>query len=378
MEIREKKSLFALYAQSFAVANRALLTLIGSFFVFLLIIAIPTAVVFLVHNFFLLLLWQLFFFVCVTWWTTACVRIIAAQAEKTRETISDCFFNSLVPAFYLFIFQLIVNIVSGIAGAVSAFIPLVGPLLVLVPFVYFTIRLMLFGPLCIILRGQGPIAAFSYSWQLTSGHFWYLFGASVLACGLYVLAIGAVLYGIVVGIPLYFADSFSLANLSIGWIIAFIVIALFFLFMAVSLYAFFVLLFLQIDFENANGPQSAGTYQPAPMYVTQGHTMSQRDAAPDGVVFQGGQQVEIMQASIQSEADNEALHQHLDQVYTPQPEINVEYKEEDRMPTILFDDEMAKQVEERQNFLHQQLSKNKQNAKKDDDDDSTFSIKMSK
>ena len=387
MEIREKKSLFALYAQSFAVANRALLTLIGSFFVFLLIIAIPTAVVFLVHNFFLLLLWQLFFFVCVTWWTTACVRIIAAQAEKTRETISDCFFNSLVPTFYLIVFQLIVNVVAGVAGFVSAFIPIIGPLLMLFPFVYFTIRLMMFGPLSIILREQGPIAAFAYSWQLTSGRFWYVFGASLLACGLYVLVIGAVLYGIVVGIPLYFADSFSLANLSAGWILVFSLIALFFLFMVVSLYTFFVLLFLHVDFENVNGSMPDEPYQPLPyqsfpnqpdpLYVTPSNTMPQREAAPSPVVFQEVPHVDVIQASVKSEADNDELHRHLDQVYTPRQEADVEYAEEDRMPTILFDDEMAKQLEERQNMLHQQTAKYKQNTK-EDEDHGTSSIKMSK
>jgi len=370
MEIREKQSIFTLFAESFAVANRAGLALIGSFFIFLLIIAIPTAVVIFANSFIVLLLWKLFFSVSMNWWGNACTRILAAKAEKTDESVSDAFFNSLVPTIYIVIFNILIGIVSGVCGIASAFIPIIGPLLFLPVAIFFGLRLM-FAPLAINLREQNPISAFSYSWELTSGRFFLLLGSTLFVSLFYMATVGLIAYGIIVGIPLYFADSFSLAHLSIGWIFAFAVIALILLFLFVAATAFFVLLFLNLDYgENRDTfAFPAQTAQPNQAFGV---------PSPNGknaVVFQEVPQVQVVKASVQSEADNAELHQHLDKVYTPRPDETVESPEEDRMPTILFDDDMAKQLEERQNMWQKKAAKAK---KKEDDDDSTLSIKISK
>ncbi len=56
--------------------------------------------------------------------------------------------------------------------------------------------------------------------------------------------------------------------------------------------------------------------------------------------------LEISQSSISTgEQDNNEISQHLNKVYTPSNDNIVQYGDEDRMPTILFDDEMAKELE---------------------------------
>ncbi len=56
--------------------------------------------------------------------------------------------------------------------------------------------------------------------------------------------------------------------------------------------------------------------------------------------------LQISQASINtSDEDANEITQHLNQVYTPTKDNAIQYGDEDRMPTILFDDEMAKELE---------------------------------
>ncbi len=58
------------------------------------------------------------------------------------------------------------------------------------------------------------------------------------------------------------------------------------------------------------------------------------------------EELEISQSSIATgEQDSNEISQHLNKVYTPSNENIVQHGDEDRMPTILFDDEMAKELE---------------------------------
>ena len=86
-------------------------------------------------------------------------------------------------------------------------------------------------------------------------------------------------------------------------------------------------------------------------------------------------EVQVTQSSIQTDdTETETLSEHLNQVYTPKPEDIVQYGDEDRMPTILFDDEMAKQLQENQ----AQFAKRKKEDNADGKKDGPDSIKMSK
>lgn len=56
--------------------------------------------------------------------------------------------------------------------------------------------------------------------------------------------------------------------------------------------------------------------------------------------------LQISQSSIHtSDQDSHDISEHLNQVYTPSQDNTIQYGDEDRMPTILFDDEMAKELE---------------------------------
>ncbi|MGN1057802.1 MAG: hypothetical protein ACI4Q7_00410, partial [Candidatus Avelusimicrobium sp.] len=85
--------------------------------------------------------------------------------------------------------------------------------------------------------------------------------------------------------------------------------------------------------------------------------------------------VDITQSSVSATPDDGVTEQHLQQVYQPQPEEPVQYiEEEDRMPTILFDDDMARQIEEERARWQQKYEQDK--TKKGEDD--APSVKMSK
>lgn len=381
MEIREKQSLFSLFAASFSVANRAGMALAVSIISMLLILAIPLAIVVffsLRTNVpqFLYLIFAFFALFCFVWLQMACLRIIAAKAEKNNESVPEAFTNTVVPTVYAFIYQLIINITFGVAGVLANLIPILGPLCCMLASIYFGIRLM-FGPFSIALREQGPISAITYSWQLTSGRFFYLLGAGLLAAVIPMLLAGLIAYGVIVGIPLYFADSFSLANLSMGWIITFAVLGFFYLLCCLAMFIFIVLVFLNLDYG-----YNRDTFTPVEQEQLNQQTPQvfgpENNVLPPGagntVTVKDVPQVQVLQASVRTDPDNSELHQHLEKVYQPKPEDIVEYTEEDRMPTILFDDDMAKQLEEQRAAW--QAKKNEHPHQKGDDDIS--SIKMSK
>ena len=84
--------------------------------------------------------------------------------------------------------------------------------------------------------------------------------------------------------------------------------------------------------------------------------------------------VTVVKSSVKTVADDNEFKEHLNQVYQPKPEDFVQYDEEDRMPTILFDDEMAKQIEENRQMWTKKENKTPQNEDGSDGE----SIKMSK
>ena len=82
--------------------------------------------------------------------------------------------------------------------------------------------------------------------------------------------------------------------------------------------------------------------------------------------------VQVKQASVQAHADADTAR-HLEQVYSAQEHLaQAIAHQEDRMPTLLCDEEMAKQLAE-----HEEQIK-KASSPKGENDDETPSIKMSK
>ena len=136
------------------------------------------------------------------------------------------------------------------------------------------------------------------------------------------------------------------------------------------LYAFFILfmqaattvLFLNLDYSH-RAVQTRETDTPRVM-------IHQATVAPTQVETNLG----VTHASIKIQENNpEHTTQHLEQVYDPTPHLQqaVPQEDEDRMPTLLFDDELAKQL-----AAHEQETHATTNNKPDQDQEPP-SIKIS-
>ncbi len=86
------------------------------------------------------------------------------------------------------------------------------------------------------------------------------------------------------------------------------------------------------------------------------------------------QGLSIVKASVKTSTDSDSAQEHLDQVYQQKKEDLIQYEEEDRMPTILFDDDMARQIEENR----QMWTVKKKEEEKPNEDNDGQTIKMSK
>ena len=359
---------------------------------------------------------------------TVFVRLIANQALGEPQSLADTFSSSVLPTLYQIVFGIIIAIpfylviwvVAAISQRISPTLMLVlVPVFLLVFFFAVGIRLF-YGPLAIAVTGKGPVEGLVHSWKMTAGGTNYLdtllvvlisFISAILV-ELFVLGIP---YGAKIIIPLYFANGFNLAHPSLAWIIvgllAVLVIGILTAFAYVVIMAFPVLVFtnrnaLLFD-ARGNSPFvtlpefELPTMHPNPDHMQQAESTlrtpiltdedlkqaqesvpapveekSDTPTSADKPQAQGMASLEgigVSKSSINtSEKDTESLSKHLDKVYTPKKEDFVQYQEEDRMPTILFDDDMAKQLEENQ---AQYAPKPKENTEKDDGPDS---IKMSK
>ena len=115
-----------------------------------------------------------------------------------------------------------------------------------------------------------------------------------------------------------------------------------------------------------------------PSSLPQTQVTSQTPTAAPAAQAGPAQEVQILRASVKSHDEDDTLSQHLEQVYQPKPEDIVQYAEEDRMPTILFDDEMAKQMEDNRLKWEQEKAKSRQKNNSTDEEDNSTPIKMSR
>ncbi len=377
MDLREQQNIFTLFFNSFRLTNRAG----GAIFALILLGILLYALIFafawlglpLVIAKILVMPFSLF---C----GAVFMRQLGIKAQNDGESFSNSCTNAALPTVYLVIYSLIMGVVAGglaILMVASRSVPLavIGYIL----FLFLQFR-TIFVPAAIVLREQGPISSIIYSWQLT-GHRW---GMTLAMCLLSFLApilvVGAVGYALYVGIPLFFADSFHLAALTAPWLVAGgVLLVLWFLFW-VSLVGFYILVFLNLDYG-----ENRGSYTPTPeVQLTDEPTQvfgADNNVLPPGIGKPVTEQdlhnqvgLQVTRASLKS-AEPETINQHLDKVYQPpKSEDIVQYADEDRMPTILFDDEMAKQIEANQQMWAQQTK----HEKTDKPDDNQTSIKMSK
>lgn len=399
MDIRERHNLASLFFGAFALLNRCGGALLGWLIVAGLIFVAEILLVWIGVPQLLIKLANIF---VSAYLGVALLRVLGAKAEQTDETVSNSFSAAVFPAFY----QVIFNILYGAVWAAvmfamfflfkdklselsmllitqtataanytsAAFMFLLSAVLPL----YIGARL-LYAPAAIALREQGPIEAIMYSFQLTSGtRIFTALGTLLVIFFLPFVYIGGVVYGGYTLIPLYFADSFHLASLSPVWWGVFAALGLGYLLIVLALPAFLVLVFLNQDYGHN---RDSFTPQAELKLTNRANQVfgENNNILPPGVgnlvTPHDVQGVQVTQASVRTSPDDSVTEQHLQQVYQPKPEDLVQYsEEEDRMPTILFDDEMARQIEQERTMWQAKQEQDK--AKKGEDD--APSVKMSK
>jgi len=401
MEIREQHNLARLFVESFVLVNRCGGALVAYLLVALLLFAAEmAAVLWLGVPPLLVKLLNIF---VGAYLGVVLLRIFGAKAEKTDESVSNSFSAAVFPSFYQIIFQILYGIFWGVFGFLCslflrsnetvmtwimqlmthtagagtiASVALTVLALAAVPL--FIGARLLYAPVAIALRSQGPIEAITYSFQLTAGsRVFTALGTLIIMMLLPLAFVAAVLYAGYVTIPLYFADSFNLANLSPAWIGVLAAVGLLYIFILLALPALLVLVFLNQDY----GYNRDSFTPQAELKITSQETQvfgADNNILPPGagnlVRPEDVRQVQITKSSVRTEADH-SMQEHLEQVYQPKPEDLVQYsEEEDRMPTILFDDDMARQIEQERTMWESKQTQDKLQKGEDD----APSVKMSK
>ncbi|MBR4591801.1 MAG: hypothetical protein IKO35_01160 [Elusimicrobiaceae bacterium] len=390
MDIREHHSVFKLFIESFKLINSSCGTLLAFFVLVLLgsgfigaigwwFHAWKTAVIVgYLYSFFLLI---------------ALIKIIAAKAENDMVSLTDVFADSVLPAIYAIILQLVSLMVFAIVGLASIQLGLQDPssFRFVLGIAGIVIGLMFsFAPAAIALREQGPINALLYSWKMTRRNFLSVLAAWLLLVVFYVILVVGLLAGAFAlqtayGLVLSFQTILmSLSQLTWPFILAIVLLNLVFVFIGLAVFAYWILLFLNLDYtsngttSNANEHPEMPALQAEENLILTDEVNAVSEEASKNDFMPHIEKVQVLKASVKSPSNEEALAQHLDQVYQPKPEDVIEYTEEDRMPTILFDEDMAKEIEQTRAQWEAQQKKKNAPRKDGPDNDSNAPIKMSK
>lgn len=298
----------------------------------------------------------------------AVVQLLAAAIEKNGIGIVDSFTSSIVPSVYLIVSSLIFSIPAGLlmAGvyfthsAIAMILMALALNILAIPFI--------FVPQALALRGEGPISAILYSWDLFRRHYikiiatlfslWVLGGLIVLAifCALKAFAtpqllmllmdpnmLPALIMSKQVSYPIVIAGGLVCAFLQ--------------LYAVLTIQALITLLFLNLDY--CHRPVS---------------DIEDIEAVSEEIIStELLPNVSIKQASVKTQTDENTDH-HLEQVYTEEEHLAKAVNAvEDRMPTLYFDKTITQRLDETERQILERQSK--QNLKPTDEDNSP--IKMS-
>lgn len=330
-----------------------------------LILAIPVYILIYFFNFVLI---------------SATVQLLAAKLEKRGLTVTESFSGSLRPAFYFVLSALILVIPSillsfgaSLSGSSMVVILVsVGVTLLQLPF--------MFTLYATALRDEGPIGALRYSWDLTTKYWGRILLTLATWLGLVIcliLAAACVLKALLSPElrSLFFSGNPQMAAqmlpfMVMGWVAGIskpMIIAIVVIFMAINgfimlaIQATFVALFLNLDYHSS--PISGREINIAE------HLPGANEQLAEDILSE----VQVKQAAIRTNSDEDTTR-HLEQVYQAQEHLaNAIDQEEDRMPTILFDEEMARRLAENE----RQMQERKQRAEQQKGDEGQQSIKMS-
>lgn len=306
--------------------------------------------------------------------STALIKILAAKMEKYGLSASESFSGSVIPSVYFIISSLILAVPAGAVFLGAALTRSAAVILITYAALALALLPFMFIQHAAALRHEGPVSALRYSWELGTSYYIHILLTLLALAGLAVCVVLGVFCALKAFAP-QLAPFLSSANpqmallmlmmkfSKIQIITGLVILSFLYGYALLAMQAIITGLFLNLDYSKraaqsreldalaaAAAAASAGPVPPPVM--------------PD---------VMVKQASIRTQSDDSTTR-HLDQVYSAQEHLaHALEQEEDRMPTILFDESMAKQLAE----TEKQMKKHKEQAAKKQDDDGQQSIKMS-
>ena len=310
------------------------------------------------------------------------LHIVYSKIEKTGCTVMDSLKLAIVPSFYYIIASLLlaapiifILLLSVFSGSKMTFLCVYAVMCLLV------FPIWLFLPTALVIRQLGPIESLKYAWDL--GKAFYLrivftILAVIIGCAVIALAVICLLKAFAPAWIDFFLSmanntdkaAFALPAATAAYslpllILGFVFYVIFYFFFFVASQAFITILFLNLDY-TLNGNLSMPTLSPI--------SPDDISAIPtEALPVEQQEEITVEQEAIHTESINEDTVRQLSEVYNPQEHLDQAVdQEEDRMPTILFDEEMLKQFEENE----RQMRERKERAKQQDDD-TPDSIKMS-
>lgn len=296
--------------------------------------------------------------------STAVIQLLASKIEKTPMSATEAFTSSVVPSLYFLVSSLILCVCAGLVFFAAAATHSLWVIIITYAALCFIFLPFLFTQYALALREETPLGALRYSWQLGSAYYIRILLTLLLLAALIICCLLAVFCAVKAIAPEYlnpmmlqiqllmWSQQFSLPVL-IG---AAIILLLFYLFVLLTFQAIITILFLNLDYcQRVTQSRELETAVPQPEQIPA--AQAAQTAMP--------LDVSVKQASIRTQSD-EDTQRHLDQVYRAQEHLaQALEQEEDRMPTILFDEDMARQLAENEQKMkaHQQQT----SQKKDDD-----------
>ena len=297
----------------------------------------------------------------------ALIQILASKIEKTGESAWNCLTSCVLPAVYFVAssFLLAIPALLIMGAAFLSHSSLIVALCYIV--LSFLMLPFIFVQHAIALRGETPVSALWYSWKLATHHYvrilLYLFGigAVIFILLLSCLCVAKAFHAEWLGNPMMLQMhllALPKLYLLLGSFIFFVV----YVFGLLTFQAIITLLFLNLDYCHRQ-------------VKTREHDTPLVQAAigiTDPVELLS--EVKVKHASIETSV-NENTISHLEKVYSAQEHLSqaVQQQEEDRMPTLLFDEEMIKKLAETERDLKEKQEKEK-NAGEDPENPPSIKI----
>lgn len=373
-------SLFKLILGGFKTANQAFGSVLFLFILIILLSALMTGVVMgagflfgpktaLVLQIPLSLLLSFFGLV----FTTAVIQILGAKIEKNGLSASGSFASSLLPSVYFIISTLILAVPAAVVLAAAAFTRSALVIGLVYAALYFVLLPFIFTQHAAALRHEGPISSLRYSWELGTAYYLHVLLTLLALVGLGVCAVLGVfclfkalapqMPGFASAQPQMVLLMLMMKFSKIQIITGLVAFSFLYGYALLTFQAVITALFINLDYSK-RAAQSREL-----------DALAEANAAAPIPDAAGGAMPDVMvkQAAVRTQSDDDTAKQ-LDQVYSAQEHLaRALEQEEDRMPTILFDESMAKQLAETQ----EQFNKQKEHSAKRKEDDGRDSIKIS-